>query len=121
MKDLSPVLAKEPSFSKRLYFRLEEALRHETEVLFRFPWGSVAGVPIYLDPSCVEIRYLCVSEDEHDAPTDEISWKSIWLIRLEEISAISYRRESWSKQELANLLPKESSSEAEAKDGSAEQ
>lgn len=118
MQDLSPVLKKEPSFSKRLYFRLEEALRHETEVLFRFPWGSVSGVPIYLDPSCVEIRYLCVSEDEYDGPTDEISWKSIWLIRLEEISAISYRRESWTKQGLAELLPKEeATSDVEKKDG----
>ncbi len=116
MQDLSTVLTKEPSFSKRLYFRLEEAVRHETEVLFRFPWGTVSGVPIYLDPSCVEIRYLCVSEDEYDSPSDEISWKSIWLIRLEEISAISYRRESWSKQGLAELLPKEGASEAETKE-----
>jgi hypothetical protein len=117
MKDLSQVLNREPSFAKRLYFRLEEAMRLETEVLFRFPWGSVSGVPIYLDPSCVEIRFLCVSEDEHDGPGDEISWKSIWLIRLEEVSAISYRRESWSKQGLAELLPKEeATSESEVKD-----
>ena len=116
MQDLSTVLTKEPSFSKRLYFRLEEALRHGTEVLFRFPWGTVSGVPIYLDPSCVEIRYLCVSEDEHDTPADEISWKSIWLIRLEEISAISYRRESWSKQSLTELLPIETASDTETKE-----
>ncbi|NET39138.1 MAG: hypothetical protein F6K19_45405 [Cyanothece sp. SIO1E1] len=95
------------SFFNRLYQRLEDALQDSTEVLLRLPWGGLTGVPIYLDPTCVEIVYVHVDVDGEDEPSDEISWRTVWLVRLKEIIAISYLSEGWSKERFDQLLNQE--------------
>ncbi len=95
------------SFLDRLFQRLEEALQEGTEVKFRLAWGNITGIPIYLDPTCVEIVSVNVYMEDDDAPSEEISWRTVWLIRLEEVNAIAYLSESWSKKRLEQLLPEE--------------
>ena len=105
------------SFCDRLYQRLEEALQAGTEVSLRLTWGGFTGIPIYLDSDCVEIVYVHVSDlYEDDNPSEDISWRTVWLVHLEEISAISYLSESWSKGQFEQLLgPAGEASEKERK------
>lgn len=92
------------SFLDRLYQRLEDALKDGTEVKLRLTWGMLIGVPIYLDPTCVEVVYVYVDVDDDDEPEEDVSWRTVWLVRLEEINAIAYLTESWSKERLEQLL-----------------
>ncbi|MEO1401404.1 MAG: hypothetical protein AAFV72_09205 [Cyanobacteria bacterium J06635_1] len=92
------------SFLDRLFQRLEDALQEGTEVKFRLTWGNLTGIPIYLDPTCVEIVSVNVYVEDDDEPSEEISWRTVWLIRLEEINAIAYLSESWSKGRFEQLL-----------------
>ena len=93
------------SYSGRLHQRLDEAMQEGTEVQVRLPWGGLSGVPVYLDDTCVEIVYVHVYEpDEDDEPDDEVSRRTVWLVRLEEISAVSFVSESWSKERLEKLF-----------------
>lgn len=96
---------KKKSYSGRLHQRLDEAMQEGTEVQVRLPWGGLSGVPVYLDDTCVEIVYVHVYEpDEDDEPDDEVSRRTVWLVRLEEISAVSFVSESWSKERLEKLF-----------------
>ena len=93
------------SYSGRLHQRLDEAMQDGTEVQVRLPWGGLSGVPVYLDDTCVEIVYVHVHEpDEDDELDDEVSRRTVWLVRLEEISAVSFVSESWSKERLEKLF-----------------
>lgn len=93
------------SYSGRLHQRLDEAMQEGTEVQVRLPWGGLSGVPVYLDDTCVEIVYVHVYEpDEDDEDDDEVSRRTVWLVRLEEISAVSFVSESWSKERLEKLF-----------------
>ena len=92
-------------YAGRLHQRLDEAMQEGTEVQVRLPWGGVSGVPVYLDDTCVEIVYVHVYEpDDDDDPDDEVSRRTVWLVRLKEISAVSFVSESWSKERLENLF-----------------
>ena len=92
-------------YSGRLHQRLDEAMQEGTEVQVRLPWGGLSGVPVYLDDTCVEIVYVHVYEpDDDDEPDDEVSRRTVWLVRLEEISAVSFVSESWSKERLEKLF-----------------
>lgn len=93
-----------PSFLDRLYQRFEEALQEGTEIKLRLTWGNLTGIPIYLDSTCVEIVSVNVYMDEDDEVSEEISWRTVWLVRLEEINAIAYLSESWSKGRFEQLL-----------------
>ncbi len=96
---------KKQSYAGRLHQRLDEAMHEGTEVQVRLPWGGLSGVPVYLDETCVEIVYVHVYEpDEDDEPDDEVSRRTVWLVRLEEISAVSFVSESWSKERLEKLF-----------------
>ncbi|MEM6255299.1 MAG: hypothetical protein AAF821_20490 [Cyanobacteria bacterium P01_D01_bin.156] len=96
---------KKHSYAGRLHQRLEAAMQEGTEVQVRLPWGGLSGVPVYLDETCVEIVYVHVYEpDEDDEPDDEVSRRTVWLVRLEEISAVSFVSESWSKERLEKLF-----------------
>lgn len=95
---------KQYSFLDRLYQRLDDALQAGTEVNLRLTWGSLRGIPIYLDPTCVEIVFVHVYMDDDDEADEEVSWRTVWLVRLEEINAIAYLTESWSKERLEQLL-----------------
>ncbi|MGD1853958.1 MAG: hypothetical protein ACFB2W_06860 [Leptolyngbyaceae cyanobacterium] len=96
---------KKQTYSGRLHQRLDEAMQEGTEVQVRLPWGGLSGVPVYLDDTCVEIVYVHVYEpDEDDEPDDEVSRRTVWLVRLEEISAVSFVSESWSKERLEKLF-----------------
>ena len=92
------------SFLDRLYQRLDDVLQAGTEVNLRLTWGSLRGIPIYLDPTCVEIVFVHVYMDDDDEADEEVSWRTVWLVRLEEINAIAYLTESWSKERLEQLL-----------------
>lgn len=97
--------SKKQSYFGRLHQRLDEAMQEGTEVQVRLPWGGLSGVPVYLDDTCVEVVYVHVYEpDEDDEPDDEVSRRTVWLVRLEEISAVSFVSESWSKERLEKLF-----------------
>ena len=96
---------KKQSYSGRLHQRLYAAMQDGTEVQVRLPWGGLSGVPVYLDDTCVEIVYVHVYEPEDDdEPDDEVSRRTVWLVRVEEISAVSFVSESWSKERLEKLF-----------------
>ena len=109
------------SNSSRLYHRLEEALNSGSEVWFRMPGTRLVGIPIYLDADYVEVVDVDVAEgfEDEDLP-DEPYQRTVWLVRLEEISAISYATDRWSKERFERLLEqshKEEEKEAEEKEG----
>jgi hypothetical protein len=89
----------------RMYQRLEEALHTGSEVWFRMPGTRLAGVPIFLDTDYVEVVDMEVAEgyDEME-PYDDPYQRTVWLIRLDEISAISYATDRWSKDRFERLL-----------------
>ncbi len=91
--------------SSRLYHRLEEALHAGSEVWFRMPGTRLVGIPIFLDTEYVEVVDVDVSEgfEDEDLPDDPYQ-RTVWLIRLEEISAISYATDRWSKERFERLL-----------------
>ena len=93
------------SKSSRLYHRLEEALNSGSEVWFRMPGTRLVGIPIYLDADYVEVVDVDVAEgfEDEDLP-DEPYQRTAWLVRLEEISAISYATDRWSKERFERLL-----------------
>ncbi|MEL7359244.1 MAG: hypothetical protein AAFN40_22150 [Cyanobacteria bacterium J06560_6] len=95
------------STSSRLYHRLEEALNAGSEVWFRMPGTRLVGIPIFLDAEYVEVVDVDVAEgfEDEDLP-DEPYQRTVWLIRLEEISAISYATDRWSKERFERLLEK---------------
>ena len=95
------------STSSRLYHRLEEALHAGSEVWFRMPGTRLVGIPIFLDAEYVEVVDVDVAEGfEDDELPDEPYQRTVWLIRLEEISAISYATDRWSKERFERLLEK---------------
>ncbi|NEQ52477.1 MAG: hypothetical protein F6K11_20425 [Leptolyngbya sp. SIO3F4] len=114
---------KKQAYSGRLHQRLDEAMQEGTEVQVRLPWGGLSGVPVYLDDTCVEIVYVHVYEpDEDDEPDDEVSRRTVWLVRLEEISAVSFVSESWSKERLEQLfIPEKKEENASPQDISSEE
>ena len=118
------------SKSSRLYHRLEEALNSGSEVWFRMPGTRLVGIPIYLDAEYVEVVDVDVAEgfEDEDLP-DEPYQRTVWLVRLEEISAISYATDRWSKERFERLLEQshreedavdKSETEKEKKDKSAD-
>lgn len=93
------------SSPSRLYHRLEEALHCGSEVWFRMPGTRLVGIPIFLDAEYVEVVDVDVAEGfEDDDLPDEPYQRTVWLIRLEEISAISYATDRWSKDRFERLL-----------------
>ncbi|MGD1857481.1 MAG: hypothetical protein ACFB2W_24870 [Leptolyngbyaceae cyanobacterium] len=89
----------------RLYKRLEEALHTGSEVWFRMPGTRLVGIPIYLDGDYVEVVDVDVAEGyEDDELPDDPYQRTVWLIRLAEISAISYATDRWSKDRFERLL-----------------
>ncbi len=89
----------------RLYQRLEEALHTGSEVWFRMPGTRLVGIPIYLDSDYVEVVDVDVAEGyEDDELPDDPYQRTVWLIRLAEISAISYATDRWSKDRFERLL-----------------
>ncbi len=89
----------------RLYKRLEEALHTGSEVWFRMPGTRLVGIPIYLDSDYVEVVDVDVAEGyEDDELPDDPYQRTVWLIRLAEISAISYATDRWSKDRFERLL-----------------
>ncbi|MEO1182150.1 MAG: hypothetical protein AAFX51_15165, partial [Cyanobacteria bacterium J06636_28] len=96
--------SKKQAYSGRLHQRLDEAMQEGTEVQVRLPWGGLSGVPVYLDDTCVEIVYVHVYEpDEDDEPDDEVSRRTVWLVRLEEFSSFLSGINSFSKRSLDQL------------------
>lgn len=89
----------------RLYRRLEEALNTGSEVWFRMPGTRLVGIPIYLDAEYVEVVDVDVAEgfEDEDLP-EEPYQRTVWLVRLSEISAISYATDRWSKDRFERLL-----------------
>ena len=104
------------SNSSRLYHRLEEALNSGSEVWFRMPGTRLVGIPIYLDADYVEVVDVDVAEgfEDEDLP-DEPYQRTVWLVKLEEISAISYATDRWSKDRFERLL--EQSQKEDGKEG----
>ena len=95
----------------RLYKRLEEALHTGSEVWFRMPGTRLVGIPIYLDGDYVEVVDVDVAEGyEDDELPDDPYQRTVWLIRLAEISAISYATDRWSKDRFERLLESDSDS-----------
>ncbi|KPQ36792.1 MAG: Hydrolase of X-linked nucleoside diphosphate N terminal [Phormidesmis priestleyi Ana] len=93
------------STESRLYHRLEEALHSGSEVWFRMPGTRLVGIPIFLDTDYVEVVDVDVAEGfEDEELPDEPYQRTVWLIRLEEISAISYATDRWSKERFERLL-----------------
>ena len=100
----------------RLYHRLEEALHCGSEVWFRMPGTRLVGIPIFLDAEYVEVVDVDVAEGfEDDDLPDEPYQRTVWLIRLEEISAISYATDRWSKERFERLLEQSQKDEKEDK------
>ncbi len=93
------------STPSRLYHRLEEALNSGSEVWFRMPGTRLVGIPIFLDTDYVEVVDVDVAEgfEDEELPDDPYQ-RTVWLIRLEEISAISYATDRWSKERFERLL-----------------
>ena len=93
-----------PSFSQRVYQHLQDALATNQEVILKMAWGSLTGVPIYLDEICVELVYLYVSDPEDEDENEEFCWRTVWLVQLQDICALSYSSEGWSKERFEQLL-----------------
>ena len=103
------------STPSRLYHRLEEALHCGSEVWFRMPGTRLVGIPIFLDTDYVEVVDVDVAEGfEDDDLPDEPYQRTVWLIRLEEISAISYATDRWSKERFERLLEESQKDEGPA-------
>ncbi|MEM8805546.1 MAG: hypothetical protein AAGF01_05925 [Cyanobacteria bacterium P01_G01_bin.38] len=112
-------LASRPS---RLYQRLEEALHTGTEVWFRMPGTRLVGIPIHLDAEYVEVVDVDVAEGfEEDDIADEPYQRTVWLVRLAEISAISYATDRWSKDRFERLLHESQGEQASTDRTQAEQ
>ncbi|MBE9079927.1 hypothetical protein IQ241_21990 [Romeria aff. gracilis LEGE 07310] len=103
----------------RLYQRLEEALHSGSEVWFRMPGTRLVGIPIFLDAEYVEVVDVDVSEgfEDDDLPDDPYQ-RTVWLIRLGEITAISYATDRWSKERFERLLEESQQGSADATDES---
>ena len=93
-----------PSFPQRVYQHLQDALSASQEVILRMDWGSLTGVPIYVDETCVELMYLYVTDPEDEDEDEEFCWRTVWLLQLEDICALSYSSEGWSKERFDQLL-----------------
>lgn len=93
-----------PSFSERVYRHLQDAFKTNQEVILKMGWGSLTGIPTYLDEICVELVYLYISDLEEEDEDEDICWRTVWLVKLEDICALSYSSESWSKERLDQLL-----------------
>ncbi|MDY6937136.1 MAG: hypothetical protein SWY16_05650 [Cyanobacteriota bacterium] len=85
-----------------LYQRLQEALQQGSQVWIEASDLSYTGIPINLTPDFVEI--LVLSSDRDEEEIDLAYERTIWLIRLSAIFAISYPTEYWSKERLEGLL-----------------
>jgi hypothetical protein len=92
------------SFADRVYRHLLDAMKTNQEVILKLSWGSLNGIPTYLDEICVELVYLYVSDLEEEADEEDICWRTVWLVKLEDICALSYSSESWSKERFDQLL-----------------
>ena len=69
------------------------------------PGTRLVGIPIYLDGDYVEVVDVDVAEGyEDDELPDDPYQRTVWLIRLAEISAISYATDRWSKDRFERLL-----------------
>ena len=69
------------------------------------PGTRLVGSPIFLDAEYVEVVDVDVAEGfEDEELPDEPYQRTVWLIRLEEISAISYATARWSKDRFERLL-----------------
>ena len=107
-----------------LYRRLEEALQQGREVWIRTVGGGFAGIPIYLDAEFVEIVSVYVPDEEEllepildlveELDDDEETYhRTVWLIRISEISAASYSTASWSRKSFEQLLNRDEESQEE--------
>lgn len=85
-----------------LHQRLVEALQNGNEIRIRTRETGFVGIPIHLDDEFVELVYLYVSEPE--IKDDSPYARTVWLIKLSEITAIAYPMQSWSKKDLESLL-----------------
>jgi hypothetical protein len=95
-------------FKKRqpsiLYQRLEEAWQQGRELRVKVSHGSFfSGIPVHLDSEFVELLSLHVSEEE-DNLEEEAFYRTVWLIKLAEIVALSYPTELWSKERFNELI-----------------
>lgn len=109
-----------------LYRRLEEALQQGREVWIRTVGGGFAGIPIYLDAEFVEIVSVYVPDDDDEellepliemeelSDEEEAYHRTVWLIRISEISAASYSTASWSRRSFEQLLNREEESNGES-------
>lgn len=88
-----------------LHQRLEEALQNGSEIQVRTRSTGFVGIPIHLDAEYVELVYLYVSDEEEalDAPYA----RTVWLIKVSEITAIAYPLKTWSRQDLEHWLQDE--------------
>lgn len=88
-----------------LHQRLEEALQNGSEIQVRTHSTGFVGIPIHLDAEYVELVYLYVSDEEEalDAPYA----RTVWLIKVSEITAIAYPLKTWSRQDLEHWLQDE--------------
>ncbi|MGP1386840.1 MAG: hypothetical protein ACTS2F_25005 [Thainema sp.] len=100
--------------SNLLYQRLEEALQQGQEIWVRALGSGFSGIPIHLDHEFLEIVSVYVP-DESDSSFDvDLDWqddededpyqRTVWLIRIADISAVAYSTESWSKERFEQLL-----------------
>lgn len=87
-----------------LHQRLEEALQNGSEVRVRTHDTGFIGIPIHLDAEFVELVYLYVSDEEDEDDTINPYARTVWLIKLSEITAIAYPLKTWSKQDLEHWL-----------------
>ncbi|MBE9041686.1 hypothetical protein IQ235_12935 [Oscillatoriales cyanobacterium LEGE 11467] len=93
-----------------LYQRLQEALQQGSQVWIEASDLSYTGIPINLTPEFVEI--LVLNSDREEEEIDLAYERTIWLVRLSAIFAISYPTEYWSKERLERLLNGEIVSES---------
>ncbi|MBD1913791.1 MULTISPECIES: hypothetical protein [unclassified Leptolyngbya] len=90
------------SIPNLLYQRLSESLQNGNEIRIRTRETGFVGIPIHLDEEFVEVVYLHVSEA--DARDESPYARTVWLIKLSEITAVAYPMQSWSKKDLESLL-----------------
>jgi hypothetical protein len=69
------------------------------------PGTRLVGIPIHLDAEYVEVVDVDIAEGyEEEEFADDPYQRTVWLIRLAEISAISYATDRWSKDRFERLL-----------------
>lgn len=95
--------------SNLLYQRLEEALQQGREIWVRALGSGFSGVPIHLDDEFLEIVYVYVpdaldEDSDFEIDDDDPYHRTVWLIRISDISAVAYSTESWSKERFERLL-----------------